>query len=362
MATKKPKPKQKPKPKPKQKPKSNKKNIFIILGIIFCLACLVTYNAILRPSIHTPNGTDTYLFAVPTGSTYESLTQKLRNELNMSNSRSFLLLADFVMKNPPSPGLYKLHNRMSNKDLLILFRSGVREYVNFTISFARYAKDVTAQAVKQLEASQEDFDALFADKQFLDSLGVNKNTIITLFIPDTYQFKWNTSARQFMERMHKEYTIFWNEERLAKAQKLGLTPKQVMTLASIINQETNKNDEKPRIAGVLFNRLRKGQKLEVDPTIKFAINDFSIKRVVEKHKDAAGNSPYNTYRHTGIPPGPICTPQKVDIDAVLNPEKHDYYFYCAKINSNHHQFTRTFNEHVNYANTYRAWLDKINIK
>jgi len=360
MATKKP--KQKPKPKPKQNPKSNKKNIFIILGIIFCLACLFTYNAILRPSIHTPKGADSYLFAVPTGSTYESLTQKLCNELTMSNSRSFLLLANYVMKNPPSPGLYKLHNRMSNKDLLILFRSGVREYVNFTISFARYAGDVTAQASKQLEASQADFDELFANELFLDSLGVTKATIITLFIPDTYQFKWNTGARQFMERMHKEYLIFWNEERLAKAQNLGLTPKQVMTLASIINQETNKNDEKPRIAGVLLNRLRIGMPLQVDPTIKYAIGDFSIKRVLKKHKAAAASSPYNTYERLGIPPGPICTPQKVDIDAVLNPEKHDYFFYCAKINSNHHEFTKTYAEHLRYADAYQKWLDKINIK
>lgn len=346
----------------KQHTKSNKKNIFIILGIIFCAGCLLSYTALLHPSIHTPNDEDTYLFAVPTGSTYESLTQKLRDELDMSNSRSFLLLANIVMKNPPSPGLYKLRNHMSNKDLLILFRSGIREYVNFTISFGRYASDIAAQASKQLEASQEDFEMLFNDELFLDSLGVNKATIICLFIPDTYQFKWNTSARQFMNRMHKEYMIFWNEERLAKAQKLGLTPKQVMTLASIINQETNKNDEKSRIAGVLFNRLRKGMPLQVDPTIKFVLGDFSIKRVLEKHKTAAAHSPYSTYSHRGIPPGPICTPQKVDIDAVLNAEKHDYDFYCAKINSNHHQFTRTFEEHRSYAQAYRKWLDKINIK
>lgn len=360
MATKKPNTKQ----KPKQNPKSNKKNIFIILGIIFCLVCLFTYNAILRPSIHTPQNTDTYLFAVPTGSTYASLTQKLCNELDMNNSRSFLLLANFVMKNPPSPGLYKLHNRMSNKDLLILFRSGIREYVNFTISFARYASDVTAQASKQLEASQEDFDELCADELFLNSLGVTKATIITLFIPDTYQFKWNTGARQFMNRMHKEYMAFWNEERLAKAQKLGLTPKQVMTLASMINQETNKNDEKPRIAGVLLNRLRSPEYpcLQVDPTVKFALGDFSIKRVLDEHKAATASSPYNTYSHAGIPPGPICTPQKADIDAVLNAETHDYFFYCAKINSNHHQFTKTFEEHRRYANAYRKWLNSINIK
>ncbi len=345
-----------------KKSKSNKKNTFLILGILFFLICLFTYNAILRPSIHTPNNIDTYLFAVPTGSTYESLTQKLRDELDISNSRSFLLLANFVMKNPPSPGLYKLHNRMSNKDLLILFRSGIRKYVDFTLSFARYAGDVTALASKQLEASQKDFDELFADELFFDSLDVNKATIITLFIPDTYQFKWNTSARQFMNRMHKEYTIFWNEERLAKAQKIGLTPKQVMTLASIINQETNKNDEKPRMAGVLLNRLRIGMPLQVDPTIKYAIGDFSIKRVLNKHKEAVAHSPYNTYKKFGLPPGPICTPQKTDIDAVLNAEKHNYLFYCAKINSNHHQFTKTFDEHLRYAREYQAWLNTINIK
>ncbi|MDR1761216.1 MAG: endolytic transglycosylase MltG [Bacteroidales bacterium] len=351
------------KTKAKRNPKSNKKNTFIIIGIIFCLGCLCTYNAILRASIHTPNNEETYLFSIPTGSTYESITQKLRDELDMSNSRSFLLLTHFVMKNPPYPGLYKLHNRMSNKDLLILFRSGIREYVNFTISFGRYASDITNQASKQLEASQADFDELFADELFLDSLGVNQATIICLFLPDTYQFKWNTSARQFMNRMHKEYTIFWNEERLAKAQKLGLTPKQVMTLASIINQETNKNDEKPRIAGVLLNRLRSNDNLlRVDPTVKFALGDFSIKRVRHKHINAAASSPYNTYKHAGIPPGPICTPQKVDIDAMLNPEKHDYFFYCAKINSNYHEFTKTYAEHKRYAEAYQKWLDKINIK
>ncbi|MDR2962537.1 MAG: endolytic transglycosylase MltG [Bacteroidales bacterium] len=342
--------------------KSGKQNRFLFFGIVFFALCLFTYNALLRPSITTPNGEEYYLFAVPTGSTYESLTQKLRDELDMGNSRSFAFLANLILKNPPSPGLYKLRNGMSNKDLLILFRSGKREYVNFTLSFARYAHDVAAQASKQLEATQEDFDELFTNKDFLDSLGVNKANIITLFIPDTYQFKWNTSARQFMERMHKESTLFWNEERLAQAKKIGLTPQQVMTMASIINQETNKNDEKPRIAGVLLNRLRTHQRLQVDPTIKYALGDFSIKRVLNKHKDATAHSPYNTYAVAGLPPGPICTPQKVDIDAVLNAENHNYFFYCAKINSNHHQFTKTYDEHLRYAKSYQAWLNTINIK
>lgn len=346
----------------KKSKKQAKKNRFVILGILFCLACLLCYNSLLRSSIHTPNNADTYLFAVPTGSTYESLTQKLREELNMSNSRSFLLLTNAIMKNPPSPGLYKLRNRMSNKDLLILFRSGIREYVNFTLSFARYANTVADFASAQLEASSADFEALFNDSEYLDSLGVNKATIITLFIPDTYQFKWNTSARQFMNRMHKEYHIFWNEERLSKAKKLGLTPHEVMTLASIINQESNYNAEKPRMAGVLLNRLRTGDMLRVDPTVKFALGDFSIKRIYHKHINAAAHSPYNTYKHKGIPPGPICTPQKVDIEAVLNAEKHDYFFYCAKINSNSHQFTKTYAEHLSYAASYHKWLTAINIK
>jgi UPF0755 protein len=176
-----------------------------------------------------------------------------------------------------------------------------------------------------------------------------------LFIPNTYEFYWNTNTQQFLKRMKKEYDRFWTPERLAQARSLELTPLQVLTLASIVEEETNYNDEKSRVAGVYINRVHSNMLLQADPTVKFAIKDFSIKRVLNTHLSYA--SPYNTYLNKGLPPGPICTPSIKTIDAVLNAEHHDYLYFCANPDKpGTHVFAKTYHEHQLNAKRYQKWI------
>jgi UPF0755 protein len=198
------------------------------------------------------------------------------------------------------------------------------------------------------------------DPGYLSEFGAGPATVFALFIPNTYEFLWNTTADQFIRRMYKERQKFWNDERLTLMSLEGLTIPGVITLSSIIEKETAKNAEKQVIAGVYMNRLRKGWPLQADPTLIFAWNDYTIKRVLNKHKEI--DSPYNTYKHTGLPPGPICLPSVSSIDAVLNYEKHDYLYFCAKEDlSGYHNFAVTLAEHNRNAERYQAALKRLNI-
>jgi UPF0755 protein len=182
-----------------------------------------------------------------------------------------------------------------------------------------------------------------------------------MFIPDTYEFYWTTTAEEFANRMKLEYDKFWNTERRKKAEEIKLSPAEVTTLASIVQAETAKNEEQKRIAGLYMNRLKRGQLLQADPTVKYAVGDFSLKRILNAHLEI--DSPYNTYKYAGLPPGPINFPETTAIDAVLNYEKHNYLYMCAKEDfSGYHNFAVTFDEHSRNAAKYRAALDRNNIK
>ncbi|HPG72744.1 MAG TPA: endolytic transglycosylase MltG, partial [Bacteroidales bacterium] len=184
-----------------------------------------------------------------------------------------------------------------------------------------------------------------------------------MFLPNTYEFYWNTSARQFTDRMKQEYDVFWTEERIAKAKEseYPMTQVQVSILAAIVEQETRMNDEKPRVAGVYINRLKKGMLLQADPTVIFAANDFSIQRVLFSHLEI--DSPYNTYKYQGLPPGPICIPSVTSIDAVLNYEKHEYLYFCAKDDfSGYHSFAKTLQQHNANARKFHRALNQRQIR
>ena len=177
------------------------------------------------------------------------------------------------------------------------------------------------------------------------------------FIPNTYEFYWNTDAESFIKKMKAEYENFWNETRIAKAEEMNLKPEEVSILASIVDKETTKTSEMPRIAGVYLNRLKKHWPLQADPTLIYALGDYSIHRVLDVHKEI--DSPYNTYKHAGLPPGPICLPSIAAIDAVLNAERHKYFYFCAKDDlSGYHVFARNINEHNRNAEKYRRALNK----
>lgn len=335
----------------------------IVIGIIafITIICIYLCISIFGKCISVPNGKID--FTIKTNATVSDITTKLENTLDVSNTSGLYIVATvFDLKNHIHPGMYELTDGMSAFDIVRLFRSGKRKTVDFVITNARHYEEILQLVSQKLEASYDELITLCEDSKYIDSLGFKKETIICLFIPDTYEFYWNTSARQFMERMAKEYHKFWNEKRMAEAEEINLTPQEVMTLASIVDQETRHNDEKPTIAGVYMNRLRGKEtdgKLQADPTIKYALNDFEIKRVRKGHIERAKSSAYSTYEWPGLPPGPICIPSKASIDAVLHYKHHNYYYFCAQPNySGYSNFSSTFSQHLQYATEYQKWLNK----
>jgi UPF0755 protein len=263
-------------------------------------------------------------------------------------------------KNYPNhinPGRYILKKRMSSNELINKLRSGEQEPVLVTFNNIRTLKELSQRLAEQIEPTADELYAGFADTGIQKKYGFTTETMPAMFIPNTYEFYWNTSVNSFIKRMHNEYERFWTRSRLSKAEKTGLTPVEVITLASIVDEETLKDDEKDKIAGVYINRMKIGMRLQADPTVIFALGDFSIRRVLNKHKSL--NSPYNTYKNAGLPPGPICLPEISSIDAVLDYKKHKYLYFCAKSDfSGYHTFARTLNEHNKNARAYQRELNK----
>lgn len=342
----------------KLKRKRNKGIRYSIIALSICaLLAWKLYSLAFSPCVFTKNNAELYDIAIPSGANIQSISNQLSKELNFTHSIDFMILAHVLKLNERLyPGLYTIQNGMSVKDLVLLFRSGKRKTVKLQIRFARYARDIIKDVEPHIEADYDEMMSLLTNAAYIDSLGFSAYTIISMFLMDTYFFNWNTSAQQFFQRMHTEYTLYWNQERLSKAQQIGLTPHEVMTLASIVDQETNKNDEKPRVAGVYMNRLRIKMPLQADPTVKYAVGDFALKRVRKVHTEK--KSLYNTYKNQGLPPGPICTPTKAGIDAVLNFEQHSFLYFCAQPNySGYHMFAKKYDEHLANARTYHRWLN-----
>lgn len=214
---------------------------------------------------------------------------------------------------------------------------------------------------KQLELTAEEIEETLNDPQFCANYGCTPTTIITIFMPNTYNVYWDISMAKLAKRMKKAYDNFWTQERLSKAQKIGLTPVEVITLASIVEEETSYDPEKPAVAGMYINRLEQGMRLQADPTVKYAVGDFSIRRILTEHLQI--EHPYNTYRNDGLPPGPIRIPSKATIDAVLKRKQHNYLYMCAKEDfSGAHNFAETYEDHLKNAERYRKALDARGIK
>lgn len=259
------------------------------------------------------------------------------------------------------PGRYRLTNRMSAQELVDMLIRGLQTPVKVSFHSVRKREDLAGVVGRQIECDSLSLLKLFNDKAFLGQYGATPLELFTLTIPNTYEMWWNSSANEFMARMAGESKKFWGGKRKAKADSIGLTIPQVVVLASIVEKETAKNDEKPMIAGVYINRLHKKWPLQADPTLIYALNDFTIKRVLNRHKEIS--SPYNTYRNTGLPPGPICLPSIASIDAVLNYKKHPYMYFCAKDDfSGYHLFTATLSEHNRNARKYQEALNQLQMK
>ena len=256
------------------------------------------------------------------------------------------------------PGRFKLKKGWNNIQLLDFLARGKQSPVKLVINPMRKTENVATFLGKNLESDSLDFITLMQDTTFLDSLGVDVQNAMTLFIPNTYEVYWTSTPKSFLKKMKKESDKFWEKDnREQKLKSLGMTRQQVYTLASIVDKETQQNIEKATIAGLYLNRIAQDMPLQADPTVVFAVNDFTIKRVTNRH--IATVSPYNTYINKGLPPGPIGMASASGIDAVLNHEKHNYLYMCARPDtSGRHNFAETFAAHVAFANIYRDWLTK----
>jgi UPF0755 protein len=332
----------------------------IVILMLAGLKFASVYQKAFKPNIQTPHG-DIYYLHVYTGSTYQEVLDTLYTHKLIRNKKSFEWISDKKKFNSHiHPGRYRVTNNMSNNAFINMLRAGMQEPVQLVINTARTPADLALRLSVQIEPSQAMLNRLMNDETYLKQFGFNRQTILGMFIPNTYEFWWNTSVDDFFKRMYREYNKFWNGERIKKAGDMHLDPNGVITLASILINESNKEDEYRRIAGVYINRLNSGMRLQADPTVKFALGDFERTRILRK--DIQVDSPYNTYQHDGLPPGPISLPSIHAIDAVLNYERHDYLFFCAKEDfSGYHNFARTIAQHNKNARSYQKALNRRNI-
>ncbi|MBX3102232.1 MAG: endolytic transglycosylase MltG [Bacteroidetes bacterium] len=304
------------------------------------------------------NGKTRSLYVWP-GSSLEQVIDSLKVN-GLENERTFRATAALLNYGDHiKPGHYQLKPGMGNRRLVNMLKSGTQTPVRLTFPSLRTRQDFARVAARQLMCTEEELLAALDNANLLTELGVSRHTLMALFLPDSYELYWTLTPEELLRRMKQEHDKWWTADRKAKARELGLTPVQVSIVASIVQAETNQNSEKPDVAGVYLNRLRKGMRLEADPTIKFALQDFAIKRILNRHLEAAENSPWSTYAHAGLPPGPINCPDKSSLDAVLNARKHDYLFFCASAEKpGFHTFSRTLAEHNRAAKAYHEWLNR----
>ncbi len=307
------------------------------------------------------SGKDAKLF-IDKDDNIDSVMVKLDTIATESGKSGFCAVARFLGYNESiRPGMYVLNGSIGPLSFLRKLRNGQQDFMMLTIPTARTMAELSRKLDGRIQADSASYMQILTDSAFIAELGFTKETLPAMFIPETYDFFWTDNAEKVVRRMAVEYKKFWTDERKEKAKAIGLTPNEVSTLASIVDSETNVDSDKPIVAGVYLNRLAKDIKLEADPTVKFAVGDFTLRRILNKH--LAVESPYNTYRNTGLPPGPICIPSISGIDAVLNAAKHNYIFFCASPKfDGSHIFAETYAEHLENAKKYHEALNARNIK
>lgn len=342
-----------------------RKIIFIIIALLLLLILLalgLAYYFLYAPNLSNKSANKYYELFIPTNASYETVLDTLRKNAVLNNISTF----DFVAKrmnypNKIKPGRYLLPANSSNRSLVNLLRSGEQTPIDFTIHNIRTQADLVHLVGTKLEIDTIVFAQMLVDTAALDTAGFTPDNVIAMFMADTYQMNWNTNETAFFKRMYNEYNKFWTSKRQDLADSIRLTPQQVVSLAAIVEEEVKHNDEMPRIAGVYLNRLRINMPLQADPTVKFAVGNFALQRLLKEHTEI--KSPYNTYRRTGLPPGPIRIPSKIAIESVLNAEKNDYIYFCAKEDfSGYSNFAVTYKEHLLNAKKYRDELDRRGIK
>ncbi|TYZ08657.1 endolytic transglycosylase MltG [Hymenobacter lutimineralis] len=314
-----------------------------------------------RPNVAASPEGPAYLY-IRTGSSFSTVLATLRQQELLQDLRSFEWLAR--RREYPErvrPGRYLFTPGLGNQALLDMLLDGRQDTVHFELQAFKYKPQLARQFSRQLEADSASLRRLLNDNDYLQKrYHLDTTTVLTLFLPGSYRLLWTTSAAALLDTAARVHGRFWTPRRRAQADSLGLTPTEVHVLASIVQRETAKKEDKPIIAGVYLNRLRRGMRLQADPTLLWAIGNFGVKRVL--NKDKLVNSPYNTYKHKGLPPGPITSANRQSLDAVLKPAAHQYVFFCARPDgSGYSDFAETYAEHKRNARRYQQHLDSLRI-
>ena len=342
------------------------KKIILIISLLGVVALGIfsyfIYDSIFSPNTKFTSATEEVF--VETDAAYRDVIQQLRPLVKDIESFDAIARKKGYANNL-KPGRFILKKGMNNNEMINTLRSQ-NQPVSLVFNNQERLEDLAGRIATQIEADSLSLIETMQDSTFLAENNFKPETALAMYIPNQYQVYWNTSAETFRNRMLKEYQRFWNEDRKAKAEKIDLTPNEVYTLAAIVQKETAKVDERRRVAGVYMNRYNRGIKLDADPTVIYAVkkknNDFDtvIKRVL--YKDLETDSPYNTYKYAGLPPGPIAMPDISAIDAVLNYEDHDYYYFVANPEKpGYHKFAKTLRQHNNNRQAYVRWINKMGI-
>lgn len=342
---------------------SNKKiKIAILLfALISAMFSYYAWQIVKTPNFNVKEG-EKFELLIPKNATFQTMMDSLDKYKVVNDQLSFKFLAKLVgVQAKVRPGRYVINSESGNWELLRKVRNGRQDAIKVVVNTWRLKEDIAGKLSDFLP-----FDSVYIYKRldsldYVSALGFNKETIPNIFVPNTYEVFWTSDFDSFMQKMKKQHDKLWTLARKQKAQNLHMTEDQVGVLASIVEGESKKPDEQSRIAGVYWNRLQKNMPLQADPTVVFAWKDFTIKRVTGKYTNI--NSPYNTYKNTGLPPGPISIPNPEVIDKVLNLEKHNYLYFCAKEDfSGYHSFAVDYTEHLKNAAAYQKALDQNHIQ
>ena len=326
----------------------------IIFSTILTTSSVYTYQMLYSPNFLI-NADDKFII-IEENTDFNELIKKLEDDTLINDILSFSFLSKLMeYQENIKIGAYKVKMNMSNYEMITMLRSGNQTPIKLTFTYARKIEDLAEKITTKLKMSKDDL-LNYLNENINNYSGFKKTDIISIFLPDTYEVYWNISPEKLTNKMYSEYKKFWNEERLSKLDKINLNQKEAIVLASIVASESRMLDEADRIAGLYINRLNRNMRLQADPTLIFAANDFTIRRVLNKHKKI--KSPYNTYIHRGLPPGPIRLASKKYIDAVLNYEKHNYIYMCAKEDfSGYHAFATNLSDHNRNAKKFQLALN-----
>ncbi|MEY2586220.1 MAG: endolytic transglycosylase MltG [Bacteroidota bacterium] len=349
--------------KKKKSPKNKSGRIgFTLIAILALVFAGFFYTLFLRPATSF-KGEEVVILIPDSKANKTFIKNKIKASVKPAQYTTFLGLAEwFGYWNDIKPGRYVIKKDASIFNFFRRLNGGRQSPVTLTINKYRTNRDLAKYISTKLEFTEGEFIRFISNQDSIDFLGINEQTLMTLIIPNTYEVYWNASPKEFLVRMNKEANNFWSDGRIEKAKNLQLSKEEIYTIASIVEEETNNNQEKPLLASVYVNRLKKGMNLGADPTIKFALGNFGLRRITLQHINASSSSPYNTYKKKGLPPGPISSASIASIDAVLKAEKTDYLYFCAKEDfSGSHNFAATAEEHFKNAKKYQRALDSLRI-